>query len=388
MLVYAICNLFINIGFDITLFVLGSVIEEEHRKCLTGFNKDSKIELLSIDIKFNKGIINDLKNLIFRTPQGTFLPQNQFVKVQDFVAQSEIDMIAAYNIEPIIAMATLDRTIPKIAFMVDLLDHFYARRWDSLKNKPLIQKIKNGISFLSQEQNIDVFYKSLKSIDIIIEHAYHHSLELQEKGFQNVNYLPHPLPINSYSKSYPKDNDKFIVLIVGSFKGVASKLGHEFFFDFVLPNYEILSKRNSENIQFRFVGHGEMETHLKEKVDLSPFCKYIGFVDDIEEEWFKADVVLVTIPIEHGFRTRIAEAMNYSKCVITHTANSKGMPELKHNINCLMSTDGSTIAEYIYNVKNDTGIKIRIGNAAKETFINEISMDSAAPKFKALLKAI
>lgn len=387
-LVSAICNLMLKLDYRVHLLILSAISEEEKKIALNDFVNSDRLSIDAIVFDRANTIRSEIYDIVFPKKSGTLLSLKNISLLENFILSKKIDIIFGYNIEPIIAMSFLDFNGPKIAFMVDLLEHFYRRRWQLWKKNNLKQKIRNGISFLAQHQNIAVFNKALVKIDHVVEHAHNHFLELREKGFENVTYIPHPLPIVPFSQSYFKDSKKFIVLIVGSFKGVASRLGQEFFFAHVLPHYEKISNGDYSDIEFRFVGHGEMPIIIKEKVNASHYCKFVGFVDNLEAEWFNADVVLVTIPIEHGFRTRIAEAMNYGKCVIAHTSNSKGMPELVHNFNCFMSTEGIEIAEFIMRVKKDGDLKIKIGENAKITFIERICGNAAIDKIKDIVNSI
>lgn len=386
-LVHALSNMLSELGYSITYIVIGvppaKDIEYTYKNCIN-IQVDN---IISIPVETSKKIIASLIALIKGSSSGTFTSPLKMTEAFSYIFENQIKNLFSYNIEPLYLMSNYSGPSRKVGFTVDLLEHFYKRRWDSLKRSKLKNRIINGIGFLAEEQNITVFNSSIPNIDYLINHSYVHYLELKTRGVKNIAYFPHPLPVTTYPKKYVKNKNKFNILIIGSFKGVASILGLEFFLREVLPEFEQHALCD-DNIEFRFVGHGQMPEDIKNKVDSNKFCNFIGYVEDVQEEWFNADIVLVTIPIEHGFRTRIAEAMNYGKCIIAHIANSKGMPELKHTYNSLLSDQGTEIANYIFQVKNDTSLRRELENNAQNTFLKEISVNVAKLKFKKILESV
>ncbi len=387
-LVFALCNILIKLNYKLNLIFIDSISEEQVQECLDEFKNTD-----SITIKFNrkrtrKSFFYKFKLLFFRNKYGTFFQESDINNIQDIINNEHFDLICAYDIRSIVGMNIVEVKVPRIAFMVDLIEEYYRRRWERWKKGNVLKNIRNGLSNYAQDQNIDVFYNYLKFSNRIVEHAFNHSIELQERGFQNVSYLPHPLPKQMVSfENFIFTNNKYRILIVGSFKGVASQLGHELFLDEVLPHYALLNQ-NELDTEFRFVGHGVMRADIKQRILLNPSCNLVGFVEDLVDEWKFADIVLVTIPIEHGFRTRIAEAMSYGKCVIAHIANSKGMPELEDGYNCILAKDGVGLAEAIYDLKFRKERRRILEINAINTFNSEISAEVAIVKLDSILRSI
>lgn len=387
-LVFALCNILLRLNFKLEIIFIDPISKEQIDECRNAFEPTEFITVTSDQISSQFSFLQQLKSTAFNNKYGVFFKESDIVGIKKKIAEKEFDFICAYDIRPILTMNVLEVEKPKIAFMVDLLEHFYKRRWELWCKSPIIVKIRNGFSFLSQQQNVGIFYNYLQNSSLIIEHAYNHFIELQNKGFRNVVYLPHPLPIQKINYSREETRNKILkVLIIGSFKGVASQLGHALFLNEVLPKYEALNKHPIDT-EFRFVGHGTMMQEYKEKIDRNEFCKYIGYVADLESEWKFADIILVTIPIEHGFRTRIAEAMSYGKCIIAHIANSKGMPELINDHNCILAKDGEELAQAIYKLKFDFEKRRFLAINALDTFNSEISSAVATQKLKLILNKI
>ncbi|MBW8060663.1 MAG: glycosyltransferase family 4 protein, partial [Solirubrobacterales bacterium] len=265
-----------------------------------------------------------------------------------------------------------------------------------LRRKMLRQHSLKGLFFelisLIRGRDMEKYaLKYLKEYDLILQHAYHHAEELKNDGFKNVHYLPHPLPVpkleNLAGIKKPDifDSGLVTVLIAGSLKGASSRVGFQFFLSEILPG---LLNRNSEIIfpyKFRIVGHGKMLPSLKKRVEEVENLKFIGFVKNIEEEYQRADIMLVAIPVKHGFRTRIAEAFSYGMCVVAHGANCEGMPEIKDGYNALAANDPEILTSKLIEAINNPDLRIKLGRNARKTFINNLSIDVATKKLSKLL---
>lgn len=182
--------------------------------------------------------------------------------------------------------------------------------------------------------------------------------------------------------------DHINILIPGSLKGVSSQLGFKFFFEELLPQIKSNENLLRKRMQFRIVGHGNPGDYLLENIRKEKNITLVGFVDDIEKEYGKADILLVNIPISHGFRTRIAEAFSYGLCVVAHAANAEGMPEIKGGINALIDSDPQKLAEKLILVANNPKLRYDLGENALKTFEEEISQTSATPKFAKIFETL
>ena len=270
----------------------------------------------------------------------------------------------------------------KVACLVDPIDRLpaFAKSLgkDAHTSKPH-RRILNRL--LARKRG---FYASatLKHADVIVQHASHHAEELQRQGYKKVHYIPHPLPKQRrIERQFDATTDSCVtILILGSLKGVASRLGFTFFLDQILPELKRRSDELRFPIEFRIVGHGKMPHHLKERLTQEPLVKFVGFVESIAEEYQKADIVLVNIPVNLGFRTRIAEAFSYGLCVVTHEANAAGMPEICDGKNALSHSKPSEIVDRLIDVINHPQRRVQLGAAAQETFNESMSQDTAVLK--------
>jgi len=260
-----------------------------------------------------------------------------------------------------------------------------------LKQHSLKRKLFEIMSLLSSRDIKKYCYKYLRKYDLILEHAYHHAVELKNDGFKNVHYLPHPLPVpklenmTGIKKPVRFDDGLVTVLIAGSLKGASSRVGFEFFLSEIVPG---LLNRNSEinfPYKFRIVGHSNLLPSLKKRVEKVENLEFIGFVKNIEEEYQRADIMLVAIPVKHGFRTRIAEAFSYGMCVVAHGANCEGMPEIKDGYNALTANEPEILTSKLIEAINNPDLRIKLRRNARKTFINNLSIDVATKKLSKLM---
>ena len=72
--------------------------------------------------------------------------------------------------------------------------------------------------------------------------------------------------------------------------------------------------------------------------------------------------------IDLGIRVRIITALSFGFVVISNIANQKGIPELKHNENCLLFKDNSQLIDIIESINNKSVNIFKIQNNALKTF--------------------
>jgi len=130
-----------------------------------------------------------------------------------------------------------------------------------------------------------------------------------------------------------------------------------------------------------------METTLRNRLEQEPLVDFVGFVDDIEEAYKGADIILVNIPMTLGFRTRIAEAFSYGLCVVTHAANAEGMPEIQDGENAVSSSNPEVIVDELVRLIKHPDARCELGENAKLAFDYEISEPIAIKRLEAIFMA-
>ena len=115
---------------------------------------------------------------------------------------------------------------------------------------------------------------------------------------------------------------------------------------------------------------------LKEKL-ISFNAKFLGKTNLIGRELMAADVVVVPTPIYLGIRVRICTALAYGCCVVTHIANTAGIPELMDSENCLIARDGSEFSNKIVKIYKNPSFKKKLQKGAFETYQKYFSPTTA-----------
>jgi hypothetical protein len=211
--------------------------------------------------------------------------------------------------------------------------------------------------------------------DTVISHAAHHSAWLRRHGVPQATYIPPP--VTDYGGEVARQractaeqlavlSRKLRIVMVGSTSGIASLSGFPGLIRNVLP---ALDEEIGDGYELHLIGAmtglpSWIEKQLQERTNVI----IRGYVEDIADEFRKADVLLVPTPIDLGFRIRIAEAFSYGCCVVAHTANSKGMPELQHGENILLADSGLEMALACRRVLTNPSLGTRLGIAGRHTF--------------------
>lgn len=333
-------------------------------------------------------LLQKIKSLLWGNPYESFHKNAGAQQaLEQHLQNHDYQLIYAYSWDAVAAASNADG-IPKIASLVTLLDDAYRGRRETLFHHKLSRLPSVLYSLIRFRRQMKVSWGLLNDMDYIVEHAAHHAQTLLDRGYDNVAYIPHPLPVQAAieTRAIPGGVN---VLIPGSLKGIASVKGFEFFLDEILP---LLKKRKTELKQpvcFRIVGYGDLPDKIHSRMQAeSDWIKIVGFVDDLREEYALAPVVLVCVRSKIGFRTRIAEAFSYGKCVVSHSDNAAGIPVMNDGENVLMDETAEGMVDRLIRSVNDAALCQRLGRAARASFNAEISADSAMDKLAAIVAKV
>ena len=205
--------------------------------------------------------------------------------------------------------------------------------------------------------------------------AAHHALEFQTGGAPGCYYVRTPIS-GTTLKTKRLKNKKFTLVHVGHFLGTATLSGVELLCDEILP---CLDKRiGIDRFQLNMIGGSadKIPYRLQEKLTFFG-AKLLGKKALIGPELMAADVVIVPTPIYLGIRVRICTALAYGCCVVTHIANTAGIPELMDFENCLVAKDGNDFCNKIIEIYKNPRLKKKLQKGAFETHQNYFSLSRA-----------
>src|SRR5207253_1378397 len=99
-----------------------------------------------------------------------------------------------------------------------------------------------------------------------------------------------------------------------------------------------------------------------------PSVKMLGHVEDIAGELRTATAMLVPNSIALGIRVRIITAFSHGVCVVSHRANTLGIPELHHEQNALIAASPEGLARETLRAMRDSDVRVRLGDGARATY--------------------
>ncbi|MEZ6035089.1 MAG: glycosyltransferase family 4 protein [Planctomycetaceae bacterium] len=330
------------------------------------------------------GMFRRLRRLVAPTDSDYFIDPGLIHRELQQYDWKKTRFLCTYSWEPLSAHSAVPETVLSIASVVDLIENGRELRRQHGRRHQRRNLASSVLSRLRWRNQGAACTRLLAGADLVLEHASQHADELRGRGIRNVHYLPHPLPKRERLAQIPSETVR--ILIPGSFKGIASRIGFEYFFDELLPAFDQRREKLSCPCRFRVVGHGKMPEQFLRKLEQRADCEFGGYVDDIVAEYRNTDIILVNVPIPHGFRTRIAEAFSFGLCVVAHEANAVGMPELVDDTNILMAADPGILAEKLIRAINDSALRSQIAARARLDFETTISMDVAAARMRQLLE--
>jgi glycosyltransferase involved in cell wall biosynthesis len=103
----------------------------------------------------------------------------------------------------------------------------------------------------------------------------------------------------------------------------------------------------------------------------------VGQVEPATEEFLRCDVLLVPTPIRLGIRVRILTGFATGSCIVAHTANSLGIPELIDGKNALLGSTGPQLAAAVLRASADSALRAQLRREARRTYEQCFSLETA-----------
>lgn len=212
--------------------------------------------------------------------------------------------------------------------------------------------------------------------------AAHHSEDLSLLLNINCRYYrtPVPDPIAHFDIRSQRDNTKFKILHIGHLKGTATQSGLSILVEEVIPTLD--RRIGVDRYELHLVGghFEEVPEPFRTKIKNHPSIRIKGQVSPPHKEFLTSHMIIVPIPIELGIRVRIISAFSYGIPVVTHIANTKGIPELEHGVNCLLGESGSALGDACVELALNSDMQERLSKMGRTTFENYFSYSTAGAK--------
>jgi glycosyltransferase involved in cell wall biosynthesis len=174
------------------------------------------------------------------------------------------------------------------------------------------------------------------------------------------------------------------ILMIGHLRGISTISGLHVFARSVLP--ELTRVLGAEAFEVHIVGEHNPPDSLRRALD-HPAVRLRGHVEPPDDEFLTADVLLVPTPVETGPRVRILTGFSFGCCVVAHTANRLGIPELEHDVNVLLA-DGHGLATAVLRALDDQDLRTRLGESGRALYESRFTPERAGGRIVAELEQI
>jgi glycosyltransferase involved in cell wall biosynthesis len=161
--------------------------------------------------------------------------------------------------------------------------------------------------------------------------------------------------------------------------------GLELFARQILPSLE--RELGADGFEVRIAGGYTPPPELARLLD-RPSVRMLGHVDEAGDEFRGADVMLVPNSIQLGIRVRIVTAFSYGTCVVTHSANRQGIPELEHGRNSLVCESPEELVSETLRALRDADLRRRVGVGGRETYDRDFRPDVSVGRIAEVLDEI
>jgi glycosyltransferase involved in cell wall biosynthesis len=193
--------------------------------------------------------------------------------------------------------------------------------------------------------------------------AAHHSAWLRTRGVVGCEYLRTPVPDPGPVERREADRPR--ILLVGHMKGVVTLEGLRSFARRILPVLE--RELGADTFEVRIAGGYEPPDELRKALD-RPSVRMLGHVEDMAAELRTATAMLAPNSIPLGIRVRIITAFSHGTCVVSHRANTLGIPELRHEQNSLIAASPEGLARQTLRAIRDRDLREHVGDGARTTY--------------------
>jgi glycosyltransferase involved in cell wall biosynthesis len=301
--------------------------------------------------------------------------------IAGYCAKLVPDAVFVFDDGPIAATRSMIQR-PCVAWPSDPIHLLFRSKWDHL---PLSSRGKFllGLQMLSYRLYPQWITSYLKGYEGVIHQAAHHAAWFRRQGVHQCQYIPTPIiddigpDVEARRSAFPP-NEKFKILHVGHLGGAASMTGLSLVLDQVLPILE--HHIGSGNFEIHFVGRTDIDLDLIRRME-RPTIRLRGFVENLADEFLTADCLLVPIPHNVGSRTRLLTGLSYGSCVVAHESCKLGNPELQHEQNVLLASDGAGLAREIIRAWRDTDLRRQLRLKARQTYEKHFSLETAGARW-------
>jgi glycosyltransferase involved in cell wall biosynthesis len=299
------------------------------------------------------------------------------------VTRLEADAVLAYGFEAIAASSQV--LVPRLGATSDpphrsLLERTRRRWLDQRRFLRVAREAPRLQALVRERRRLSV--ELARACDGVGAFGLQNAEWLRHHGI-DCRYLRTPVPDPGRPRT-PAVNDIPRLLLVGHLHGTSTIDGLRVF-KAMLPRLERTFGVRGFNA--RIAGGYDLPREL-ESIVRHPSVTMLGHIDDIDREFREADVLIVPVSITLGVRVRILTGFAHGCCVVAHTANAAGIPELAHECNALLAASPAGLVREVVRVLEDRALNARLREAARVTYERYFAPDVAVTPIANLLEAL
>jgi len=309
----------------------------------------------------------------------------------DAIAAEQPEALYVYDFPAAAVVAELSFVPPRLTALVNLNHLHGSAMRRGIQTKGLRSWVNTRLTRLADRSLARIELRVIRTSEWVVGHAAHHAAWLREQGIEQCFYLPNPVVDNVGSRwqelrqAYWANNGKPIILFIGRLDSIINRPALNLLAFEILPVLE--QELGTEGFQLDIVGAGELLPAIEDRLN-HPSVRIRGFIEDAQAEFLRSDVLIVPTPDPLGFRTRVAEGFSYGCCVVSHTSNALGMPELVHEDNALLASDGLGLARQTVRALRDPDLRNRLQRRARETYEAKLDAAKVCGRIAAELEAL
>ena len=167
------------------------------------------------------------------------------------------------------------------------------------------------------------------------------------------------------------------LLMIGHLRGIGTLSGLPLFRDEILPR--LAAELGPDGFEVHLVGDHDPPDEFAEALR-HPAVRLRGRIDEPDDEFLSADVLLAPNPTTTGASARILSGLTFANCIVAHTDSLVGIPELADGENSLLGADGPSLADATVRALRDPDLRERLGVEARALYERAFRPEVAAAR--------
>jgi len=220
--------------------------------------------------------------------------------------------------------------------------------------------------------------------------ARHHAEWLRRKGASGCLYLNTPV-WDRVGPEWRAERDRLAahelprILLIGHLSGTATQDGLDFFLRDVLPRVE--RELGPDGFEVRLAGGFDPPPDLRAALERSR-VRALGHLQDPDDEFKSADVLVVPTTVPLGARVRIVTGLSFGCPQVIHVSNACGLAELEDGVNCLLGGTAGELADGVVRTIRDRELRRRLEDGGRAAYERWFALPVAGARIEAILSSI